>query len=212
MAEIQVQRKRPSIWPGIIAALALVLLVWLVADTWFLDDDERVDEAVSAPPAPDAAATTGTSPAPPADVAAFLTFAADSSAPAPGPAHDYTASGIRRLAAALDAVVREKQIDSQTVRDRLHGFQRTAEQIQASPEAPAHSNQVREAFMNAADLMTAIQQNRWPDAADIRQSVGEVRTAAVGIDANRPLLQQTSDVRQFFERAAAALRNMVEQT
>ena len=45
MAEIQVQRKRPSIWPGIIAALAVVLLVWLVADTWFLDDDERVEPA-----------------------------------------------------------------------------------------------------------------------------------------------------------------------
>ena len=212
MAQIHLQRKRPSIWPGIIAALAIVLLAWLVAETWIVDDDERVDGAVSAPAAPEMAATTGTSPAPPADVAAFLTFAANSGAPAAGPAHDYTAGGIRRLAAALDAVTREKQIGSQNVRERLQAFGRTAEQIQANPEATAHSNQVRESFLSAANLMTTMQQDRWPDAADIRRSVEEVRTAAEAVEANRPLLEQTSAVRQFFDRAATALREMMEQT
>jgi hypothetical protein len=212
MAEIHLQRKKPSIWPSLLAALAMVLLVWLVAETWVGDDDERLDEAVSVPAAPEIAATSGTSPAPPADVAAFMTFAANSEAPATGPAHDYTAAGIRRLSAALDAMTREKRIDGENVRERLQAFRRMAEQIQSNPEAAAHANQVREVFMSAANLMSAMQQDRWSDAADIRSAVENVRTAAGAIAADRPLLEQASDVRRFFDRAATALREMVQQT
>ena len=211
MAEIPVQRKRSGIWPGILAAFAIVLLAWLVAETW-IDDDELVDEAVSAPNQPEIAPTTGASPMPPAEVAAFLTFAANPNAPAAGPAHDYTAGGIRRLSAALEAITRDKHIDGQNVRDRLEAFRQTAQQIQSDREAMGHSDQVRETLMSAGDLMRAMQQDRWADAAEIRKAVEETRTAAGAIEANRPLLEQASEVRQFFDRAATALRARVEQT
>lgn len=214
MAEIHVQRKRPSLWPGIVAALAIVLLTWVLAETWGNDDEQRVDEAVvSVPSAPDdIAPTSGASPSPPAEVAAFLTFTAMADGPETGPAHDYTAAGIHRLSSALDAIARDKKVGGQNVRDRLQAFRRTAQRIQSNPEATAHSNQVRDVFMSAANLMTAMQQDRWPDDADMRSALEEARTAAGALNRDRPLLEQLSAVRQFFDRAAIVLREMVEET
>lgn len=54
MADINVERKGPSIWPWVIGLLVLALLIWAIAE--MVDTDEAVDEvaeveAVEEPPA-----------------------------------------------------------------------------------------------------------------------------------------------------------------
>ena len=214
MAEIHLQRKTPRVWPAMLAALALVALVWTLAAVWAVDEDERgqPDEvAQSLPPVPEIALTSGVTPTPP-EVAAFLTFSETSAGEPSGPAHDYAAAGMRRLSAALETIARNEGVTGENVRQRLHAFRRTAERIQADPAATAHSNRVRDAFMNAANLMAAMQQDHWPNAAEMRSALEEVRTAAGAIEPNRPLLDQVSDVGAFFDRAAVVVREMGERT
>jgi hypothetical protein len=212
MAEINVQRKNASLWLGMIAAIAVVLLAWVLAETWAVDDDgrERAGEAVQS--APETAPTSGVTRAPRAEVAAFLTFTETSDGPATGPAHDFTAAGIRRLSTALDGIAKEEQVGGRNVRERLQAFRQIAERIQADPGARDHADRVRAAFMSAANVMAAMQQDRWPDAADMRNDVQQVRTAAGALDAGRPLLEQLPEVRECFERSAVVVRAMAERT
>jgi hypothetical protein len=53
MADINVERKRPSIWPWIVGLLVLALLIWAIAEMVDRDDVARVDPAEEpAVPAP----------------------------------------------------------------------------------------------------------------------------------------------------------------
>lgn len=213
MAEIHVQRKRGGIWPVVIGLIALLLVVWAVVALWNDDEAEPTIGAVGTAPARSGPAREpGTSDTQPPAVAAFLTFAQAQAAASPGPAHDYAAEGIRRLSAALDAIVETRQVAGDSVRERLEGFQRTADRIQENPEATDHANRVRDAFMGAADLMAAVQQSRWSDVSELRNDIEQVRLGAAAIDGARPLLDQTTAMREFFDRAAAAVRRMAQQT
>lgn len=42
MADINVERKGPSIWPWIIGLIVLALLVWFLADMFMGNDEEEV--------------------------------------------------------------------------------------------------------------------------------------------------------------------------
>jgi hypothetical protein len=78
MADINVERKGPSIWPWIIGLLVLALLIWAVAE--MVDRDDRVADTVettvpaaeapppAAPPATDEFVAPGTAPASPGTV------------------------------------------------------------------------------------------------------------------------------------------------
>lgn len=63
MADIDVERKGPSIWPWIIGLIILALLIWLLAE--WLGDDEEVVEPIGAPvPAEVQPPTVGVPPEP----------------------------------------------------------------------------------------------------------------------------------------------------
>ena len=213
MAEIHVQRKRGGIWPFVIGVIALLLVVWAVVGLWNDDEADPTVGSVGTVPAPsEPGREPGSSQTQPAAVAAFLTFAEAQAGASAGPAHDYAAEGIRRLSAALDAIVETRQVAGDPVRERLEGFRRTADRIQENPEATGHANRVRDAFVGAADLMAAVQQSRWSDASELRNQIEQVRLGAVAIEGDRPLLDQTPAMHEFFDRAAAALRRMAQQT
>lgn len=213
MAEIHVQRKRGGIWPVVIGLVALLLVVWAVVALWTDDEPEPTIGAVGTAPArPGPTREPGTADTQPAAVAAFLNFAEAPAGASAGPAHDYAAEGIRRLSAALDAIVQTRQVAGSNVGERLEGFRRAADRIQENPEATGHANQVRDAFMGAADLMSAVQQSRWSDVSELRNDIEQVRLGAAAIDGDRPLLDQTAAMRDFFDRAAAAVRRMAQQT
>ena len=206
MAEIRVQRKGPSGWLWMLGFVATVVLVWVLVATFPADDSipattQRAGEAPST--VPETAPTSGISGAPLPAVAEFLTFK-DAPVGSPvGPAHEYTADGIRRLTRALDAVIETETVAGSAIRDRLTDWRAKAGRIQADPQAVGHANQVRDVFTGAADLLSAVQQDRWPNSAHLKASIDETRQAAAAIDASRPLLDQTDKVKAFFDRAGA---------
>lgn len=211
MAEIHVQKKKSSgfIWILALAAVALALLAF--AGVWGQDDD-GIDRVATLPvpvtPAPGGPPTTGVSDPIEGEVAEFLTFANAPAGEQAGRAHDYTADGIRRLARALNAVIEQQRIFGTPVQEQLTTFRTKADRIRADPQASQHANQVRDVFTSATDLMAAAQQKRWPEAADLRDQITELRSAATAVNESQPLLEQTSAVQAFFERAAVVLRSM----
>lgn len=54
MAEINVERKRPSVWPWIIGLLVLALLIWALVGL-FGSEEEVAQEPIGATPAPELA-------------------------------------------------------------------------------------------------------------------------------------------------------------
>lgn len=215
MAEIKVQKKGPSAWLWILGLVAAAVVVMVLANTWNDHDPDAIATGpVAAVPPPDTAPTTGVREPAPAAVAAFLAFtdgpAAAAGSPA-GPAHEYAADGIRRLTQALRAVIEPRNDGRDAVRDQFAAFQAKADRIQADPQAMQHAEQVRDVFMSAADLMSAAQTDRWPQAAELREQIVEVRSAGGAMNAERPLLDQTAVVERFFDRAAVVVRTMSER-
>ena len=199
MAEIHVQRKNPGAWVWIVGILALLLVLWAAAA---LRDDNETQTAVVTLPGTDEAATTrpsATGDAPSAAVAAFLTFA--DAPPDAGATHEYSADGIRRLTAALSAIVGDGP-ETSRMREEFADFRQKADRIQADPQAMRHANQVRDVFTSAAAVMSTIQQDRWSGSAGMTDDIRQVQSAAEAVKGDRPLLEQTREVTAFFDEAA----------
>jgi beta-xylosidase len=161
-------------------------------------------------PTAEAVATTGRG-LPPAPLAAFVTFV---EAPVGSPAnqdHEYTTDGIRRMTAALTAVLDEQRIESGDVGERLAGLHEKADRFEAAPGGTNHVARVREVFMATADVMAAVQQQHWPEAQALKNQIGDLRTTAGALENSRALTDQTPAVRSFFRRAALALQTMSAQ-
>jgi hypothetical protein len=207
MAEIDIQKKEgPGVWPWILGVIALLVLVGVI---WALmrDDDDR-DEMVMHQDTVTAVDHT----APRADradgaVAEYLAFSrqpAETEAEM-GRDHEYTQTGLQRLVAALDEVVRRDTIGQRPLEERLDRVRERADRITRDPESRDHAGQVREAFTEAAALMEDVRQRRAADDATTGRHVEATRGAAESIDPGTPLLQQRDTVHRFFRESAQAL-------
>ena len=208
MANIEIEPKRRSVWPWIIGLLVLALVAWLV----LAPRDEGDVAVVSAPVAtPADGAVEATQPAgAPMPVEDFLSWVGGTEArERMGRDHEYTADGIRRLAAALGAVVSQQRIADTAFDAALIGLRQRADALQRDATADMHALEAREAFLLAASTIEGVQQRRFPNLA---AETTEAWRTARAVNAQRPLLEQQEQVREFFDRAAAALRRMTAAT
>jgi len=204
MAEIHIEHNKRSLWPFVIGLLLLLLVGWLVL-TQFGDDDAVVvapEAGAVVDPTPAVAAT----PAATGAVAEFIRYADSTrAAQAMGLGHDFTADGIRKLAAAIDDAARSDTVANAALAPQLADLRQRADSLQRNPDATSHALHTREAFLIAASLIQNLQERRAPDRA---ADANAVWAAARRIDARRPLLEQSADVERFFERAATALGSL----
>ena len=170
--------------PRTAAAVAAVLL--LVAGCADREADPVVDEPVAVVTTPVVEADTDTAVAT-AEFSQWLAGAVE-----PGQEHEFTANGLRHLAAAID----RRMMTADTAGARTGDLRELADAIQRDPTASTHSQRVREAFTTAATLISELP----------GQTAGDtLASAADAVDPNRPLLEQTDAVRGFFEAARDAL-------
>ena len=204
MAEINVERKRGrNHVPLFLGALVLAFLLWLLSQTQDRDataDDSR-EAVVNTSPGPSAAAV----PKVPEEVDEFVTWVQNSPAdPGLGQEHEYTADGIRRLADALSAVAAQMP-DRRAYAERLASLRERADDVRSAAQSRQHARITRDVFTQVAVLMKDIQAARGAESTLV---VTQLREAAEAIRPDQELLQQTPAVRQFFERASAALQTM----
>ena len=206
MAQIEIQEKKRSVWPWVLAALLLALLAW-----WLLSrgndtaDDGVVTETgsgiVADPVATDAGAT-----ATPAAVGAFLTYVEQSGTRGEmGLNHEYTADGLRRLADALAALNTGAGADG--LNEQLAQIRTRADALQREASSTRHAELTRDAFTTAADAVETLQERRFPALSSHSDALDE---AAGAVQPGTQLLEQRQAVHGFFERAATAIRAMTD--
>ena len=209
MAEIHIEQKERSVWPWmLVGLLALGLIVWVVTRPGVDDrmSTLAVDSAAGAVLDSSAAAGPATTDGMPAPVARFLTFVEENRArSAADSAHDYTSDGLRHLAGALDVLVRRDTVGRQSLDSQVSWLRVRADTLQRDWGSADHARAARQAFLSAASLIQALQEQRYPDAMD---EVTGVVDASQGVKADLPLLQQKAEVQQFFDRVADAVRVM----
>ena len=198
MAEINIEKKRSTVWPWILG-LALLLVVGGIAITTMNDDEPVVEQAASQREG--AVGTAGG--AVPAAVQEYSAFASEPGQASMGRHHEYTAEGIQRLSAALGAVVEQRAGDTET-RNRFDRFRQSAARLQQDPQSNAHAGTVRDVFTSAIDVFESAR----IDAGD----VSRLRQLATSISADQPLLEQTDTVKQFFSQSADALRRAAQRS
>jgi hypothetical protein len=197
MAEIKLERKGTPIWPWILGLLLLAGLLW-----YFLTRDNDGATATAGDTTAAVTDTTGAVAGPAvaggatanaagtgADVEDFATFVGrnDTSAETEEN-HQYTASGIRSLAASIERMGGGASGQAaQTMRTLADSLQITG------GNDDRHADMAKRAFQAAVGAMGT------------GANVGAARTAAGAIDVSQPLLSQTARVRTFFERARDAM-------
>lgn len=210
--EGRIERRRPR-WPwAVLVILALVLFMWGRGTS---NEDaeramiERGPQGQAPAGMPDTARATPEDSSAPAEVSGFLRFAAERRLKAVGTAHDYTADGVRQLAAALDAVARTQAgLPAADARRHIAAMRRLADELQRDAQALEHANRARAAFVAAAQAMEVLQpEDRASDAA-----VQAVRNSAEGVDTDRPMLDQAAQIEDFFYRCAQALRTLAQSS
>jgi hypothetical protein len=119
--------------------------------------------------------------------------------------HDYTADGLRRLAAALSAVLQFEPETGASQRMQVESLYRRADDLRRDSTSLEHAELARGAFTTAEQVSRWLQERNAPAAA---LQLDELRTAASDIDPTVPLLQQISKVERCFDRAGAVLRSL----
>ena len=218
MAEIHVERKGSRSWLWLLVGLAILLALaaWLV---WGRGGDapsalgSAAGGSVAGATAGDTAGmatgdTTGAAGA--GAIGSFLSYVEETRArQAAGPSHEYTADGVRRLAAAIAELSQRNPGTAGALRAELDAVRAQADSLQRNPQSTEHARYTREAFRAAAGLMGALQQRHY---SNLSNEVAEVRRAADAVQPDRPLLEQVANVQRFFDQSAAALRAMMAST
>jgi hypothetical protein len=204
VADIHLEKRERSPWPVVLAvAVLLALLIW-----WLLKDrDERT--IVSAPADTGTLATVSTGETGnelPTAVAVFLRWSDERRAPsAMNPDHSHVATGIRNLAAALEALAaRAPGID---IEHEMAIIRRQADTLRANVASSRHADVTRKAFLSLSGLMAAMRQEL---AAELRDEIAEVRRSAEAVRPEAPLLDQREHVQDFFDRSANVVRQMAK--
>jgi hypothetical protein len=217
VADINVERKGPSIWPWIIGLIVLALLIWALAEmlggrddaTRTAVTDDTVARTTEVAPATRDPGMTGAAAGVPAAVQQFEQWV-DRRDPQTdmGLQHEYTRNGLRQLADALESLA-QRHGERPAVQQSIQTMRQQADRLQQSDAASTqHANMTRDAFTSAADAVGTLQREHHAQLAGADNQVNQVRQAAQAIDTGTPLLQQHERVQTFFDRARDAVRAM----
>jgi len=201
------KRRLPVLWLAS-GALSAALIAWVLVDLG--GGGRSRDAPASGGESTRSGAVVGdTVPGGPPAVNEYLRFASrhDGAADA-NHDHDYTADGLRRLAAALSALLQFDPGTAASQRMQIVSLYERADDLQRDPTSPKHAEFARDAFTTAAELTRWIQERDAPAAAD---AVKELRDAAIGLDPDVPLLEQASALERYFGLASAVVRTLATQ-
>jgi hypothetical protein len=197
MADINIEKKPKSVWPWIVGSILFVLAIILIfGDGWQqkMGDDSPV-----------AGITNGNGV--PQEIEDYIAFVRTTEPSREMEMdHDYTAEGIQKLAAALDALVNETDSDV-NINDKKDRLKQTADYIQQDPYSTSHADSIKAAFTIASEIIASVQQQNFPG---LSSETASVKSAAQNIDPGTQTLDQKEQVKDFFEESASALDAMAK--
>lgn len=205
VAEIDIERKQGhgALWIWLIVAILVIAAIWwlfwgssgrgMMAASGTVDSAGQMAAAPAAAPAPMIAA--------PAAVNEFMAFVDSSHAGSMDLDHVNTATGLRDLAAAGEALA-ARFSSPPSVAARADSLRSAADELQRDPESLRHAGITHRAFLVGASMLHDLESasNAGPGATD------GVREAADGVNTDTPLLDQRAAVQRYWDAAAAAVR------
>lgn len=209
MADIDIKRKRSGLWP-LILGLTLVALAVLAWATLWRDTAVTYDmPPVTGTTATDTTAVPPTGAEARSRLDAYQTFV-ESTPLTPGRSHEYTATGIRRFAAALREITETHRLGDTALPGELDTLEQKAARLEADPDSTRHAELVKDAFASAADAAARVQKASDADAAELRKNIDELQGLARDVDASAPLLGQEQLVRDFFRESEEVLQQLAK--
>lgn len=120
--------------------------------------------------------------------------------------HDYSQQAMRSLASTMMALVDDWDLENnQEVQQAVETLRQKANAIDNDWRSVQHADMIRTAAMATVDAFDVIQRQAFPD---MEQSVNDIRQAAQQIDPSVQTLNQKDAVRNFFQTSLQALRQM----
>lgn len=118
------------------------------------------------------------------------------------------AACLDRLSLAIDAVLTTDTIAGLAAEDRLERYRQQADELRRSAPGAGYSGQVRELLISSAELLTAIQEHRYPETLGGSDAARELQDTAASMDPHRPVDAQQEIIMAFFRDAAPILSAM----
>jgi hypothetical protein len=186
-----IDRSDNTFWPWVLGLMLLAAVVWVVAEA----------TGPSAPPEPVAASAAV--PVTGASGTSLQAWVRDSgeAQERTGDGESYTVAGLRRIAAALEALVEDS--DS-ALHERARALAAATAGIDTATAVPERVNSARAAFLEAVDIIE-VHTAAVADPVTTRL-VAEARAAAVTLEEEVPLEDQRHRVFTFFDHVSEALR------
>ena len=206
MAEIKIEKKTPIIpW-----LLGILLLLAVVAGVYFafqVGDEETEVVANEVPeneilPVEEEVVVTETNTLP-AEVNTFILFANEESNYTDAQMdihHEYTATALRNMGDALEAIANKKGMANQMNIQELHkNLDAAADEIQKNWKETDHADHIRNAFLQVSGAL-----NQLADGS-INESL---KQEAKDVDPNTLTLEQKADVKDFIDKTASVMKQL----
>ena len=197
MAEIKIKKKAP-IWPWIVGALVVALLVYLLV---FNDKDDDVDDMVVVDETeqvvvPDTVDNTSPD-VRNSEIDEYNMYVTDQNNM--DMSHEYSSNALTKLIAATKATANNLGVD---VNADLSEADKKANEITDNPESLKHANMIKDAAQKITNALKTIQTEKFPD---LDSQYKEVETAVSNIDAKKATLDQKDAIKGFFGKASNLL-------
>jgi hypothetical protein len=194
MAEIRVEKRKP-IWPWLVAALAVViLLIYFLA---IQNGEEYLDTAVATENTPTLLEVKENN----STIQSFVSFI-ESDTNRMTLDHEFTNTALLRLTRSIEAAA---EIAGYNIRADLDKVREYAENITVNPYVGTHADDIRRAADELSSVLRNIQQAGYPE---LSSKTEDLHNAAASIDPDVLTLQQKDKVKAFFAEAAELLEEM----
>ena len=221
MAEIKIEKKKP-IWPWVILAILLALILYFVF-AGGLDDDDDYDDDVTTEQVSEsddyddgnndedgyADENNNSANSDKNNYGRNMSFAAAISAYTDytdndkmGLDHEYSHGALSYLINAIDAKAKDLNVD---VSADLEKARQQADQTTTDPYEVNHADLIKKSGSTIVNALETLQENSFPN---LKNEVSEVAKDVEAIDKNAQALNQKGSVNAFFESAEKVLMKM----
>jgi hypothetical protein len=207
MAEIRIKKKSSPVWPWIIGILIILAAVWFILEFVLTEEGirfgekYRIEERYVEPNGDNYPTHTKR-------IDDFIAMINDRSFIEESVDEEKAKDGMQLLSEALNEVVEEQDIQSQEIIADKHVL---SEQVNNNElnnkEGIGSSGDINRSFYTAANLITGIQQEQYPELAGV---AAEVQESAMAIEPSEDISEQGELVKDFLIKSGYALQYMRE--
>jgi hypothetical protein len=197
MAEIHIQKKRPPVWPWIIAVIVVVIAAWLLIDYTQNDEDGIAGGIVN-----DIREEPGTRDSSYASevVHEYIVFINDSLPGENGANENFINEGVKKLGLALSAVSDEKFPRDVDLNNKTDFVQQKTDSISQFAD---NSNEIKMLFVSTVDVMNSM---KVKSGQDIDSEITDVKESVDRIKQNQPAKKQQKEMIVFLKESGDVLQ------